>query len=219
MARKEQYTLQDEALFSDFEGLTDYAHLQEWNEQQDYKFTAIVYPDCKTYWNGRTAEDILTIVRNWGYLEWYYILHDKDVHPDGTPKKPHYHILVKLTSPGRLDTFARQLGIPTNYVQRVKSFKGMAKYLLHDENIDKAKYLAEEVVCKDTQEYLKYFSSTSEQEEAGKILDYIVESGCQSYIQLLSWCVAHDLYATCRRNASMFSNCIRECQKVYTKQY
>lgn len=219
MPRKEQFSLQDEALFGEYDGFTDFAHLREWDEQQDYKFTAIVYPDCKTYFQNRTADDILTVVRNWGYLEWYYIYHDKDVHPDGTPKKPHYHILVKLSSPGLLGTFARQLGIPSNYVQRVKSFKGMAKYLLHDENVDKAKYLLEEVICKDEREYLAYFDSHSETEDARKIIDYIIESGCQSYIQLLSWCVANDLYATLRRNASMYSNCVRECREYGHKEW
>lgn len=215
---KKQYSLEDEALFGEYEGFTQFKTLEDWNAQEDYKWTALVYPDCTTYVNGRTAEDILTIVRNWGYIEWAYILHDRDVYPDGTPKKPHYHVVIK-TAPTKLSTIAHQLGIPSNYVQRVKSWKKMNKYLLHDENIDKVKYTVEEVICKDTEAYLRYFDSHSEGEDAQKILDYILESGCQSYIQLLNWCCTHDLYATCRRNASMFSNCIREMQKYGRKEW
>lgn len=93
------------------------------------------------------------------------------------------------------------------------------QYLIHDETTDKAKYTVEEVLCPDSQAYLHYFDSATEEEDARKILDYILESGCQSYIQLLSWCCQNGLYATCRRNASMWSNCIREMQKYGNKQY
>lgn len=208
---KPQFTLEQEALFEPFEGYAQYKDLEQYGNQEDYKWSAIIYPDCTNYAAGRTAEQILDYASKWPFQEWYYILHDKDVKPDGTPKKPHYHFIAK-TQPENLSTFARVLGIPPNYVQRVKNWKKMCKYLVHDENSDKVRYLVEQVICKDTNVYLKYWDCASEGEEAQKILEYILESGCKSYIQLIDWCCKHDLYATCRRNASMWSNCIREIQ-------
>lgn len=208
--QKKLYSLEDAALFQSYDGFVPFESLSIREDEEDYKFTAILYPDCQSYANGRTCEQILKIVEAWGWPEWAYILHDRDIKADGTLKKVHYHVLIKTSSPSRLGTIARQLGIPSNYVQRVKSYKAMAKYLLHDENIDKAKYLVDEVICSNSKLYLSYFGSASETEDAQKILEYIISSRCASYISLLDWCCTHDLYATCRRNASMFSNCIRE---------
>lgn len=215
---KPQFMLEDESLFEPFESYSNFRNLEQYGLQKDYKWCALIYPDCTSYAQGRTAEDIIEYASKWPFQEWAYILHDRDVHPDGTPKKPHYHFIAK-TSPEELRTFARVLGIPCNYVQRVKNWKKMNQYLIHDENTDKVKYQIEEVVCKDTNVYLKYFDCASESEEAQKILDYIIESGCKSYMQLLDYCCKHDLYATCRRNASMWSNCIREMQQYGNKNY
>lgn len=215
---KPLYTLEDESLFTGYEGYRQFTSKESWGEQQDYKWTCLIYPDCTTYANSRTAEDILSIVRNWGYQEWAYILHDRDVKADGTPKKPHYHVCIK-TVPSKLSTVARTLGIPENYVQRVKSWRKMMIYLTHDETVDKAKYNVEEVICSDSQNYLKYFDSSSEEEDANKLLNYILESGCSSYVQLMSWACTNGFYATLRRNASMWSNVIREMQKYGGKEF
>ena len=216
---KLKFAPSDEARFSDFDAVQPWSRLDEWGEQQDYKFCALVYPDCTSYNLGRTAEDILTIVRNWGFSEWYYVLHDRDIKPDGSPKKSHYHILIKTSTPCRIKNIANVLGIPSNFVQRVKSFKSMAKYLVHDETSDKEMYLAEEVVCSDTQSYLKYFDARNENEEALKIFEYIVHSGCQSYLQLVEWCCKNDYYSTLRRNASMWSNCVKENLRFGGKEF
>lgn len=84
--KQDQFPEEAQALFESFDAYRVWTKEQEYKDQQDYKWTAIIYPDCTTYANGRTADDILNIVRNWGYQEWAYILHDKDVKPDGSPK-------------------------------------------------------------------------------------------------------------------------------------
>ena len=182
----------------------------EREKRLDRKFTAIVYPDATDY-NG-TCDDVISRVENWGFPEWAYILHDKDVNPDGTPKKPHYHVVVKKQSPTSLITVSRQLGIPSNYVQPVRNWKKMIKYLVHDEQEDKIRYEVEEIVCNDFKQVMSYFHDEDETEQARRILQYITESDCISYSQLLNWCIMQDLYSACRRNAGMWSNVIREKQ-------
>lgn len=181
----------------------------------DRKFTAILYPDSTEY----ECEEVLDRVKNWGYEEWAYILHDRDKKQDGSPKKPHYHLILKKSTPTALITISRQIGISSQYVQRVRNWKKMVKYMTHDEETDKVKYELEELISSDSKKFLEYFKDEDETEQARRILDYITESGCRSYIQLLDWCCANGLYATCRRNASMWSNCIRETEKYGAKNW
>ena len=89
----------------------------------------------------------------------------------------------------------------------------MVKYMTHDEETDKVKYELEELVSSNPKKFAEYFKDEDESEQARRILDYIIESGCRSYIQLLDWCVYNGLYSACRRNASMWSNCIKENER------
>ena len=84
--------------------------ITEREKRLDRKFTAIVYPDATDYTG--TCEDVLHRVEEWGFPEWAYILHDRDKNPDGTPKKPHYHIVVKKTSPTSLITVSAAAFFP-----------------------------------------------------------------------------------------------------------
>ncbi|MCM1541569.1 MAG: Rep family protein [Blautia sp.] len=73
-----------------------------------------------------------------------YIRHDKDVytkddeksgHKAGTPKPPHYHIIMKCENAIELDTVAKWLGIPPQYVEIPKgrgAFLDCVQYLTHE---------------------------------------------------------------------------------------
>ena len=182
--------------------------------EMDRKFTAIIYPDSTEY----CCEDVLNRLKGWGFEEWAYILHDRDVKEDKTKKKEHYHVVLKVSTPSSLGTIARKLCIPSNYVQRVHNWKKMIRYLTHDEQSDKVQYELEEVISSDPKKIELYFKDEDETAQAARILGYITESGCRSYIQLLEWCCKNDLYATCRRNASMWSNCIKENERFGVRE-
>lgn len=177
--------------------------------EMDRKFTAILYPDSETY----DYNEVLDRLTGWGYDEWAYIVHDRDKKPDGEPKKEHIHVILKKSSPTALITIARQLGIPSQYVQRVKNWTKMVRYLVHEEDTDKVKYEMEEIVSSDSAKIAMYFKDEDETEQAYRIINYLTESGCRSYIQLVEWCCANGLYAACRRNASMWINCIKENER------
>ena len=182
--------------------------------EMDRKFTAILYPDSEEY----DYNEVIDKLTGWGYDEWAYIVHDRDKKDDGSPKKAHVHVILKKSTPTALGTIARQLGIPANYVQRVRNWKRMVLYMTHDEQDDKVKYEMEEMISSDPKKFESYFKDEDESEQARRILDYITESGCRSYIQLLDWCVYNGLYATCRRNASMWSNCIKENERYGVRE-
>lgn len=182
--------------------------------EMDRKFTAILYPDSEEY----DYNEVIDKLTGLGYDEWAYIVHDRDKKDDGSPKKAHVHVILKKSTPTALGTVARQLGIPSNYVQRVRNWKRMVLYMTHDEQDDKVKYELEELISSDPKKFESYFKDEDESEQARRILDYITESGCRSYIQLLDWCVYNGLYATCRRNASMWSNCIKENERYGVRE-
>lgn len=87
-------------------------------------------------------------------VETYYIYHDKDLNADGTPKKPHYHVLCYF--PGRktykqLLDFAIACGAPHSGEQPViipvNSLCAMCRYLVHRDNADKYQYNEGDVHC------------------------------------------------------------------------
>lgn len=74
-------------------------------------------------------------------------LHDKDVNADGEKKKPHYHILLmfegkKSFEQIKLITDEFNSPIPVN----CQSIKGMARYLTHMDNPEKAQYSRNDII-------------------------------------------------------------------------
>lgn len=86
-----------------------------------------------TLWEITYLEDIENVIRELNPSEYAYILHDKDVHLDGTPKKPHYHIWCRWETPVRNSMITRTLGLSTDYiVKTARSRKACIKYLTHE---------------------------------------------------------------------------------------
>jgi len=68
-------------------------------------------------------------------------LHDKDVNPDGTTKKAHYHLVLNYKgnkSFEQIDEIARILRAPVP--QRISSLTGAVRYLTHMDNPEKYQY-------------------------------------------------------------------------------
>lgn len=69
-------------------------------------------------------------------------LHDKDLNPDGEPKKPHYHVILCYSGPTSYNVVKKltngQLGqtIP----QALEQVRGYYRYLTHEDNPEKAQY-------------------------------------------------------------------------------
>lgn len=183
--------------------------------EMDRKFTVLLYPDSEDY----NIQQVLDKLVGWGYEEWAYIMHDQDKKEDGSGyKKEHIHAILRKSTPTALGTIARQLGVSPQYVQRVRNWKKMVQYLTHEEATGKTKYEIESIVSSDPEKIKLYFRDEDETEQAAKILQYIVDSGCRSYIQLIEWCCKEGLYSTCRRNASMWSNCLKENERYGVRE-
>lgn len=90
---------------------------------------------------------------------WAYIVHDKDVNEDGTPKEAHVHIVIELVESRQYSTVGGYVGVPAQYVcairQKVKVGKrmmsdigGALSYLTHRNAPDRHQYNDSEVVAK-----------------------------------------------------------------------
>lgn len=73
-------------------------------------------------------------------------LHDKDINATGEAKKPHYHVILQFTGNKAFEQVV-ELIEPLNcpQPQRVNSLKGQVRYLIHQDNPDKAQYRKEDL--------------------------------------------------------------------------
>lgn len=108
--------------------------MKKQENQRSRNWSFIVYPESAT--------------KNWKQiLQDLYVptvispLHDKDVNPEGSPKKAHYHILLMFKG---VKSYKQILDITTSLnapiPQIVHSAKGLVRYMAHLDNPEKAQY-------------------------------------------------------------------------------
>ena len=102
-------------------------------------FAGTLYPDSESY----DCETLLSIIRS-KFIDWAYILHDKDVDENGELKKLHIHWVGRAT-PRCLSVVSNFLGLPENDIVVVKNFDNMVMYLIHLNDIDKFQYSPDDV--------------------------------------------------------------------------
>lgn len=115
----------------------------------------------KSETNKNTFKDAKTKKRNWTFVlypesapsDWRDILtqtgltiavsplHDKDINPDGEPKKAHYHIILCYEGP-TTGSIVKKLVDELNQPipQPIDSVRGLYRYFTHKDNPEKAQY-------------------------------------------------------------------------------
>lgn len=83
-------------------------------------------------------------------------LHDKDTNPDGTQKKPHYHVLFMFDTVKNWESQIKPLFDSFGGVGReiVNSARGYARYLCHLDNPEKAQYNPNDILAFGGADYL-----------------------------------------------------------------
>lgn len=100
----------------------------------------IVYPDsCIENWARELEEKGLRFAVS--------PLHDKDMNPDGSPKKPHWHVLIEYDGPKTYKSIKEEIcdQIGATIPKKVESLRGYYRYLTHMDNPEKADYTGEQV--------------------------------------------------------------------------
>lgn len=125
--------------------------------------------------------------------------HDKDVNPDGTQKKPHWHVLVMFDSvktQEQVDTLLdRVLGEKrVKHYETVNSTRGYARYLCHKDNPEKAQYRDEDVVALGGADYQEIIQLGSDDRSTLRmVFAFIRERGIRYYDELVDACIEEDL--------------------------
>lgn len=149
-------------------------------------WTFIVYPDS-------APRDWLNILQESHIPFCVSPLHDKDVNPDGTLKKPHWHVLLKF--PNKMSykqvlSLTRMLNSPNP--QKCNNLVGMVRYFSHKDNPEKYQYNQQ-----DTKGYCgfdvnKYLLTDAEKAEEryqciGEMTQFIDENNIYEFQDLLMY--------------------------------
>lgn len=113
-------------------------------------------------------------------------LHDKDLHEDGTPKKPHWHVLFIFDSVTTEKNALYIIGVINGVgCLKVMSLRGTARYLCHMDNPEKAQYdLKDTVSLCGADIYELIDSKEHDMSTLREIAKYCEENNIISYAQL-----------------------------------
>lgn len=118
-------------------------------------------------------------------------LHDKDVHPDGTPKKPHYHIFLDFGASKKSFTQVKFITDALNcpIPQICNSKKGQIRYFIHIDDPDKYQYDRNDLQVYGDLDLDEIFSLSVDAELniVDQILDYCTEHDITEYFQLIDY--------------------------------
>lgn len=107
---------------------------KEGKETRQRTWTCIVYPEsAPENWRDLLDEQHIAYIVS--------PLHDRDINPDGEPKKPHWHVVLAY---GSLKSYEQVKAITDAITaprpEPCASLRGMIRYLVHMDNPDKAQY-------------------------------------------------------------------------------
>lgn len=155
--------------------------------QRSRNWTFIVYPDSAP--------------KNWEeYLQKQYAemlispLHDKDVNADNTPKKSHYHVLMifeGVKSYKQISEITEEIN--ATIPQITHSAKGLARYMTHMDNPEKAQYKTEDIKAlngADLSELLKP-SSQDRYSMIREMLQFIDNNQIMEFEDILVYAMNH----------------------------
>ena len=197
-------------------------------------YTLVVYPeDLPTAM--QTNDAWIDAFRDMGHKLVVSPYHDKDVNPDGSKKKPHYHILLQggrmwvnfsaLRELVKNDFEGKGVAVP----QKCSNSDGLKRYMTHIDNPDKYQYSKDDIRCfngADVEnaykiseggkkiaiyDILKFVQEHEEIRDFYQLLNYAIglkEDGDSTWFDILlsnSWVV--EKYISSRRNA------IRDAEK------
>lgn len=116
-------------------------------------------------------------------------LHDKDKNPDGSEKKPHWHVLLMFEGPKSLqqveEIFEKISGVGHEYVN---SIRGYARYLCHLDNPEKAQYDIEKVIQLGGADLFSIINLPTDKFAAiREMKDFVIANNIVSYADLFDY--------------------------------
>lgn len=145
---------------------------------QSRNFHLVLYPDSESYFTTKVLFD--SVVNLSFCSKWAYCLHDKDVSADGSPLKPHYHLVIACKYPVRYCDLLSRLELPESSLslpeegKSLRSYRSMVRYLVHADSSKKYQYDISEIGSSfDVSPYFDSVSSDSGSNAFLDLLDYM----------------------------------------------
>lgn len=177
-------------------------------EKKFRSFAGTLYPDSESY----DCELLLSVIRS-KFIDWAYILHDKDTDENGVLKKPHFHWVGRAT-PRCLSVVSNFLGLPENDIEVVKNFDNMVMYLIHLNDIDKYQYSPDDVETN-----LPNIGQLLRRQSEGQIVKDLASAKMQkSWYDLVQYAVETESYDVLRRNLGVIRLIWEEVQIADAKR-
>lgn len=163
--------------------------MQENKRKKGRSFTSVIYPDS-------APEDWLERAKSTHLDMLISPLHDKDKNPDGTDKKPHYHILVMWDNPTTLSNAINvmtEIGAANGHVECVESTSGMARYLTHRDNPEKAQYDASDVKSLGSVDYEDLCDKVQDKRRhIADMTEFIINNDITSFAVFSDYCLNNE---------------------------
>lgn len=138
----------------------------------------LLYEDSKSY----DFNEVLSIIKS--QKNYAFIKHL----PESDEKKAHYHVILSFENATKKSTLSKKLGVPENYINEIKAFRRMCRYLVHKDDEDKKQYELSEVNISTCfkRTYLKCFDDIEDENQIiSNIYDYIKEIAVLGYFEAL----------------------------------
>lgn len=139
-------------------------------------------------------------------------LHENDLNPDNSPKKPHYHVIlmfdsVKTTEQAK-EVFAKIGGVGCEIV---KSLRGYSRYLCHLDNPEKAQYNVDNVKSLCGADYISVIGLAIDKFLAmDEMMDFCDKYNITSFYLLSKYARVH---------RSDWSRVLKESGTIYMREY
>lgn len=156
-------------------------------------FATVIYPES-------LPPDWLERLKGTMWKGFVSPLHDKDVNADGTPKKPHYHVLIMFdgNSKKNYDTQIKPIFekcFEKGFAGReeVMSTVGYARYLCHLDNPEKAQYSKQDVTSFGGANYITTIGCAEDNDRIQReILEFIETNDVMYFHKLVIWAMENN---------------------------
>lgn len=147
-------------------------------------WTFIVYPESAPQgWIDKLSDE--------GLLGCISPLHDKDINPDGTKKKEHYHVLLTFSgmkSFNQIKQITQSINSPIPQI--VHGVKGLIRYFTHEDNPEKVHYNPYDIKPFGGFD-LDLYTKPTETERLvliGEMVDFIIANEVYEYSEFVKYC-------------------------------
>lgn len=114
-------------------------------------------------------------------------LHNRDKNADGTTKKPHFHVMIMFEGVKTHEQAKQVFSIIGGVgAEPIKCTRAYARYLVHLDNPDKAKYAIEDIIsCAGADYYSMINLATDKYTAIGEMIEFCIENSIVGYAELL----------------------------------